>query len=66
MTLTYLRDILDYADNWTPPVKAVAAVSAEEDTADPSDYVLVIWISLILLIIGIITLSHQTLTERCL
>ena len=46
--------ILEYADNWTPPVKAVAEVAAEADTSDPSDYVLVIWISLIILIIGII------------
>jgi len=57
--------ILDYADNYTPPVKVAAETAvAQEAQSDPSDYSLVIWVFLITLIAGIIVLARITIFQN--
>jgi cytochrome c2 len=53
--------ILDYADNWTPPVKSVANIDAGDGAKEESNskmYIIIAWVVIVLLVIGVIQLAR--------
>jgi len=52
--------ILDYADSWTAPVKSTANTNLADGANEESNsktYIIIAWVAIILLVIGIITIS---------